>query len=962
MSRVRLPRITRYRICVKCERRLEEALASGVRDMTYTAWFDQIRKDDIALAGGKGANLGELSHAGLPVPPGFVVTTTAYDAFVEANSIGDEILGRASGTQADDPDGFKEVAEGIHALFSGGEVPGKMADEIRAAYRELGGGGETPVAVRSSATAEDLPGMSFAGQQDTYLNVRGAEALLDGVKNCWASLWTARAIAYRARQGVDPATVSLAVVIQRMVQSEAAGVMFTANPSNGRRDQATISAAWGLGESVVSGSVTPDSIVVEKGSGRVLSRETANKEVMTVYTEGGTAERPVPEVLHNQPVLDDEAVATLTRYGVTIEHTYGTPQDIEWALAGGEFFIVQSRPITALPEPMADPPTDWSVPIPKGTYWRASIIEQMPDPLSPLFADLASASVPRSLDKLMEEMFGSSVFREGDLAFPTVNGYAYYYYSLAAFWRLLAKTPTALQLLMKSGSGSAVERWREHARPRYARMVEDRKTELPEDLRARELLDGAWRLLDAGTEYYTSVQTIIPLATISEALFTTFYDRLLRREGDPPAQTYLLGFDSMPIQADKSLYDLATWSQKHPSLARMLAGTSTERILEVLEAEVPSSDVDAEEWREWRSRFQSHLDRYGHTVYNLDFVNPVPADDPTPLIDTLKFYLRGEGQNPHERQRGIATRREEATRVVLERLDPPRGILFGRLLQWAQGVAPVREDALADVGLAWPVMRRMLLELGLRLVGAGVAERPADVFWLHRDELEDTAGSLDAGQTQLASLAELVEQRKMLWRGQRRVTPPQLLPRGTWLEVFERLMPAASEEQTGDTIKGVAASGGQVTAPARVLSGPEDFGQMQPGDVLVAGITTPAWTSLFAMASAVVTDVGGPLSHSSIVAREYAIPAVLGTGVATRRIHSGQSVRVDGDAGTVTLLDGPGTTDAEQSLPEPEFGTRGLGVSTKTVARIALVAGTVVAAAIWWRKLQNTGTAKLQVG
>src|SRR5919112_4075494 len=242
--------------------------------MTHTAWFDEIRKDDIALAGGKGANLGELSHAGLPVPPGFVVTTTAYGAFVEANGIQDAIVGRALVTRADDPAGFEEVAEEIGALFSGGKVSEAMADEIRAAYQELGEDGETPVAVRSSATAEDLPGMSFAGQQETYLNVRGAEALLDGVKNCWASLWTARAMAYRARQGVDPATVSLAVVVQRMVESEAAGVMFTANPSNGRRDQVTISAAWGLGESVVSGSVTPDSIVVEKGSGRVLSRKT----------------------------------------------------------------------------------------------------------------------------------------------------------------------------------------------------------------------------------------------------------------------------------------------------------------------------------------------------------------------------------------------------------------------------------------------------------------------------------------------------------------------------------------------------------------------------------------------------------------------------------------------------------------------------------------------------------------
>jgi phosphoenolpyruvate synthase/pyruvate phosphate dikinase len=190
----------------------------------------------------------------------------------------------------------------------------------------------------------------------------------------------------------------------------------------------------------------------------------------------------------------------------------------------------------------------------------------------------------------------------------------------------------------------------------------------------------------------------------------------------------------------------------------------------------------------------------------------------------------------------------------------------------------------------------------------------------------------------------------MLWRGQRRVTPPQLLPKNAWFKVFESLMPAASEEQTGDTIKGVAASGGQVTAPARVLSGPADFGQMQPGEVLVAGITTPAWTSLFAMASAVVTDIGGPLSHSSIVAREYDIPAVLGTGAATRRIQSGQTVQVDGDAGTVTLLDVPSAADTEQSLPESVSRAPREGVSTRTVALLALATGAAVAAITLGRK------------
>src|SRR5919107_4372752 len=724
--------------------------------------------------------------------------------------------------------------------------------------------------------------------------------------------------------------------------------MFTANPANGRRNEVAISAAWGLGESVVSGSVTPDSIVVEKESGRVISREISNKEVLTLYTESGTEERPVPESRRRQPVLDDEMAAELARYGARIEELYGSPQDIEWALAGGELFILQARPITALPEPEADPPTDWSVPDPKAKYVRASIVEQMPDPLSPLFADLADGSVNQSLRTLMNELLGSDTLREGDLRFPTINGYAYYYYKISALLRISAKTLPVLPLLYGSGKASGVKRWREYSHPRYATIVEEWETKPPEALPAVRLLAGARELLDAGTEYYTSVQTVIPLAASSEALFTAFYNRLVRREGDPLPQTFLLGFDSMPIQAEKSLYDLGTWSREHPDLARALARTPSEQILDLLHAEEPLSGVDTEVWHEWQSRFQAHLNLYGHTFYNLDFVNPVPADDPAPLFDTLKFYLQGEGQNPHERQRRTATRREEATHAVLERLDAPRQNLFCRLLEWAQGVAPVREDALADVGLGWPVMRRMLLELGRRLTEAEAVEKPADVFWLRRDEVEKTAASLDATETQLASLTDTAEQRKMLWRGQSRVTPPQLLPKGRWVEVFRRWMPAVSEEQTGDTIKGVAASAGQVTAPARLLGGPEDFSKMQPREVLVASITTPAWTSLFAMASAVVTDVGGPLSHSSIVAREYGIPAVLGTGVATRRIRSEQNIRVDGDAGTVTLLDGMGRDD--EGRPAEVASEPAASSMAGKIALAALAGVVLVAAFARWRR------------
>ncbi len=519
--------------------------------MSYVVRFAELGRGDVAVAGGKGANLGELTRAGLPVPPGVVLTTAAYRAFVDA--IGDEILALAA-----EPDAAGGAR--IRALITSMPIPDAIAHEITEAWTALGG---RPVAVRSSATAEDLEGASFAGQQDTYLNVHGASALLVAVRECWASLWTDRAITYRARQGIDPADVALAVVVQEMVEADAAGVMFTANPTNGRRDELVMSAAWGLGESVVSGSVTTDDLVVEKSTLRVTARTTADKAVMTVYAGDRTAEIAVPPERRTEPVLDDKAAAALAELGVRIEEHYGAPQDVEWARAGGEFFVVQARPITALPEPEAQAPTTWPVPDPKGYYFRASIVEQLPDPLSPLFAGMIDGSVERSLGALMRGLVGVELARAGELGLPTINGYAYYHYSRAALWRMTTASTRALKLLPTVGPA----RWRSDSHPRYVAAVEawrDRPLDGPTD---GQLLDGVLGLLDAGTTYYTAVQTIIPIAATSEMLFTTFYNRLVRRRGDPAASTFLLGFDSAPILAEKSLYDLAIWTRGHQELA-----------------------------------------------------------------------------------------------------------------------------------------------------------------------------------------------------------------------------------------------------------------------------------------------------------------------------------------------------------------------------------------------------------
>lgn len=888
--------------------------------MIFIKEFNELGRDDIDQAGGKGANLGELTRAGFPVPPGFVIVTDAYRAYVAEHQLADKIAALAAPTDA--AGGYESASEQIRALFAD-EISDVLRVEIADAYAPLGE--DVPVAVRSSATAEDLPEASFAGQQDTYLNVRGLDDLLLAVRDCWASLWTARALAYRARQGMDPAAVSLAVVVQHMVDAQAAGVMFTANPGNGHRDEAVISAAWGLGESVVSGSVNTDNVVVRKSDGTVLSSETANKAVMTVRAEQRTQEQPVPPDQRQQSVLSESDAAELAAYGTRIESHYGIPQDIEWARADGQFFIVQARPITALPEAEGPMPTDWTVTEPTAMYVRASIVEQLPDPLSPLFADMIDGAVTRSLQSVFRELLGGEdLIRDDDVGLPTINGYAYYRYSRSGMYRLAWKTPKALRAVLNGGTK---ERWRIYSHPRYRRIVSDWTARDLSQMSTGQLLAGVQELVEAAAEYYTAVQTIIPAAASSEVVFTRFYDAVVRGKDDPPAQVFVLGFDSVPIRAEKSLYDLASWSRDHPELAESLRTMSSQQFLE--QAAGSTDPI----WHEWHSRFQAHLSTYGHTIYNLDFMNPVPADDPIPLLETLRFFVSGKGVDPYERQRRFATRRDKATAMVLARLDPVRAKGFRRLLHWAQSNAPIREDALADVGLAWPQVRRMLREIGQRLQQAGVISTPEDVFWLHRTEIDEERGSL----------ADQVEQRKALWRGQRRATPPQLLPKGGWGDMWRRWLPAASEDQTSDVIKGIGGSMGTITAPARVLGGPQDFGQMQPGDVLVASITTPAWTSLFAMASGVVTDIGGPLSHSSIVAREYGIPAVLGTAVATRRIHSGQMIKVDGDAGTVTLLDGKTSEEIEpaaKTSPRGKIiaaavGAAAAGITTWLVRRAA---------------------------
>ncbi len=872
----------------------------------------------LEIVGGKGASLARLTAAGLPVPGGFHVTTAAYNQFVAENNLQPHILVALETVYASQPTTLEIASRAIHDMFIQARMPSEIAEVIAQAYDDLPGD-HPVVAVRSSATAEDLPDLSFAGQQETFLNIHGIAAVQDAVKRCWASLWTARAIGYRTQHSIDHNAVSLAVVVQQLVLAEAAGILFTANPITGQRDQAMLTATWGLGEAIVGGLVTPDTLTMDKATGRVLTRETADKQVMTVRVENGTEEQPVPEAKRRAPVLDDQQAAELVRLGVQIEQLYNMPMDIEWTWAENKFAIVQARPITALPEPEAPTPTEWKLPDPKGRYARGSVVEFLPDPLTPLFGTLGAAIIDVNTRRLFAAIAGRDVHPKGMV--HTINDYAYLSIKFTP-WDML-RFLVGIVRLTPDMLGSGERRWREEARPRYLNAIHRWQARPSGDLTATEILTGVREILDGAIYLYTMLQSgVVAAAVGAEGLFTGVYDKMIKRQGDPPALTYLLGFDSTPILAEKALYDLAMWCCTRAGLATCLANTPTRTLVSQLSSDQTPPDVEKADWSEWQSRFRAHLRQYGHTLYDLDFCHPVPADDPAPLIETCKLYIRGQGTDPHARQRATEERRQQATEAMLKKLKGLRLKIFRKLVGWAQTTAPLREDSLADLGLGYPLLRQMLLELSRRLVQAGAIEQAADIFWLYEAEIVQAATALDKGEP-VSRLAECIPQRKAVWRAERRVPPPPGLPVGQkFLGMdLEKIGPARVSDQTGDILKGASTSSGRVTAPACVLHGPEDFDQMKPGQVLVAAITTPAWTPLFAMASAVVTDIGGPLSHGSIVAREYGIPAVMGTGVATRRIRSGQVITVDGGAGTVTLTARPepaASATIEWKLPNPK--------------------------------------------
>jgi pyruvate,water dikinase len=849
--------------------------------------------------GGKGAALARLAAAGLPVPAGCQLTTAAYRRFVAFNDLQAVIAGALADVSTDDPAGLERAAATIRARFEAGTLPDELAAAIRQAYARLGDD-QTAVAVRSSATAEDLPGLSFAGQQESYLNVRGEAALLEAVRRCWGSLWTARAIAYRQRMGVGQQAVTMGVVVQVMVPAEVAGVLFTANPTSGDRDELVINASFGLGEAIVAGRVTPDSYVLERDSLEPKNVVLGSKELQIVPAAGGqgTAEQAVPASRRAEQALALPLLRELAGLGLRVEALAGgVPQDVEWAVADGRCWLLQARPITSLPpSPLRD--VRWEPPSPGSGWIRRQVVEHMPEPLSPLFEELyVREGLERSIDVVVDQLGMRSLI--DDIMerpfFAVVNGYAYMRADVKTGWRFALALVRAYLVALPWFVRRGVAIWRDEGLPTYLAAVERWRRVDPTTASDETLLRGVRELAWADAHYWYPAAIAIGLAKVTDQLLDWFLG-VAAPGRRLTSGLFLRGLPSKVLEAEAALEAIADQIRRSDELRSVVAASPAERLPERLASTAEGPSV--------LEALEAYLERYGHQIYSLDFAVPVQADDPRSVLASLKAMALGPKRDVQARQAELARERDWQVARTARALGPLRGRIFRRLLGWAYRFGPYREEALFYLGLAWRPLRSMALELGRRLTAAGSLERPDDVFYLESVELAEASLARAGGQAR-PDLQRLARERRALREARKRLHPPGAVPPSFRFRIgsFDLSSRLAQRENLGGgaTLEGFAVSPGRVTAPASVILSPADFGQMAPGSILVCPTTTPAWTPLFAQARGLVTDIGGILAHGSIVAREYGIPAVMGTGTATQRIANGQQITVDGDLGTVTL-------------------------------------------------------------
>ena len=909
----------------------------------FVRWIHEVDGSCIHEVGGKGAHLGELIQAGFHVPEGFSILAKAYDRFFQANHLDQTAHEVLEPLELSDLSGLEERARRFQEAFVQAPMPQDLALDIREAYRDLClsiGESSARVAVRSSVATVDLTRTSFPGQMDTYHNVVGEDQVLLCVKKCWASLWNFGALVQRLSLRIDPYGVVIAPVVQRMVPAETAGVLFTANPLDPEAGQIVINACLGLGEGVVSGRFAVDHFVIQRDGPCLLEQDIGVKESKIVISEGSSQGTEVIQVGDQEaraPCLSWDQIVELVALGEEVEHRFGRPQDVEWAFANNTFYLLQTRSIQGtakrpLPPSIPSQPEEWvsefDTPIDAcyPLYTAANISEVLPGVLTPL--------THTGLD-MLEYGFQAANLALGIISKKDLEGRRFFF--LGSFYGRAFLNLSAVREItarVPGGTGAEIDRdtppeyrrppqrgapratltyvifvsrvmrnsWnRMHQVPLEVQLYRSRVEERIQDYRSRKDR-GTWpwkeyiRLLtSAREEGYEAMRVHIEVSQFAVVLY-----EMLRKV------TTMWLDDHLGTLTARLVTGLATVESARPvfeiwELSRMVK--QSPELKELFETHDPGEIHErlgadhSEETSPFKEALAAFLSRHGYrSVFEAEVMLPSWEQDPTFIFAMIKNYLNQSGD--HSPQHILARQeneRDQAVRKTLARLPVLKRQIFQWLLKEAQRFITLRESMKATLMMGVGQSKILFREISRRFHEQGIIKEPDDFYFFIEREILD----IMEGKTLDGSIQERLAKRRQEYERNKQV----LLP-----EYFEgRPKPIARKGPSGEqeglrVLKGIPLSPGKVRGRARVICDPRSSATIEPGEILVAPVTDAGWTPLFLTAAGIVVDIGGLLSHGSIVAREYGIPGVINVKIATEVIKNGQEIVVDGDRGEVHIL------------------------------------------------------------
>ena len=860
----------------------------------YVLDFEEIDQTQVAVVGGKGAHLGELSRIeGIRVPAGFCVTTDAFQRIMaEAPSIHGG-LDRLSHLEPNDREAIGALSAEIRRTIEGIAMPNDVAAAITHSLARPGE--EAAYAVRSSATAEDLPTASFAGQQDTYLNVVGPAAILQHVRRCWASLFTERAVTYRLRNGFDHRKVHMAVVVQQMVFPQASGVLFTADPVTGNRKVASVDASFGLGEALVSGLVNAD--VYNVRDGEVVAKTVATKRLAILASPaGGTQEKKIEPEQQKQPALTDAQVVRLVQLGRRIEAHFGRPQDIEWCLVDDDFQIVQSRPITTL------------FPIPESgdqenhVYVSVGHQQMMTDPIKPLGLSVWQLTTPRPMGEAggrlfvdVTPMLASPASRESLLGTlgksdPLIRDALETVLDRGDF---IPSLPNEGPAWAPPGGGSAAIQTDPAIVTELIARSQASLADLKRDIRTKSgvaLLDFIEAHLQERKQIQADSKSIQVVMAGMEAAWW-LNDKLQAWLGEKNVADTLTQSvpNNVTSEMGLALLDVADVIRPHPEVVAFLQHVEDDGFLN----ELPR----LEGGREARDAIRAWLDKYGmRGVGEIDITRPRWSERPTMLVPILLGHIQNLAPGAAEQrfEQGLQEARKKEEEILTRLRALPDGEAKAeeakRMIDRVRTFAGYREYPKYGMVSRYFVYKQALMEEAERLVRAGVLREKEDIFYLRLEEIREVVHTKQV-ETQL------IRERKAAFKSYQALTPPRVLTsEGEGISGSYR-----RDDLPAGALVGLPVSAGTIEGPARVILNIAEA-DLEPGDILVTAFTDPSWTPLFVSIEGLVTEVGGLMTHGAVIAREYGLPAVVGVEHATRLIRDGQRIRVHGTDGYVEIL------------------------------------------------------------